>query len=128
MKIKENKAINQCILKQSVTYIKETNYFVFFFCLGTVWGQEIVPLIMSGGDPASVDSLPNWERVPWLEAIKTKTLNLEQRPSPRIFASHFHYNMMPPSFFKIKPKVSLPQTPECAFVPTDSESYMYGQR
>ncbi len=69
--------------------------------------QEIVPLIISGGDPASVETLPNWERVPWLEVKQTLTYNVEQRPSPRTFATHMPYNMMPPSFFKVKPKVNL---------------------
>nr|XP_046232942.1 sulfotransferase 2B1-like [Scatophagus argus] len=72
---------------------------------GTTWMQEIVPLIMNGGDPASVETLPNWERVPWLEACNSCSLNLEQRPSPRMFATHFQYNLMPSSFFEIKPKV-----------------------
>lgn len=72
---------------------------------GTTWMQEIVPLIMSGGDPASVETLPNWDRVPWLEEQRAIVLNLEQRPSPRMFTSHFHYNMMPASFFQTKPKV-----------------------
>ncbi|XP_041819067.1 sulfotransferase 2B1-like [Chelmon rostratus] len=72
---------------------------------GTTWMQEIVPLIMSGGDPASVETLPNWQRVPWLELDLSSTLNLEQRPSPRMLATHCTYNIMPPSFFKAKPKV-----------------------
>lgn len=72
---------------------------------GTTWMQEIVPLIMSGGDPASVESLPNWDRVPWLEEQRAIILNLEQRPSPRMFSTHYRYNMMPPSFFERKPKV-----------------------
>lgn len=69
--------------------------------------QEIVPLVMSGGDPASVETLPNWDRVPWLEEHRACVLNLEERPSPRMFSTHFHYNMMPPGFFKVKPKVNL---------------------
>lgn len=72
---------------------------------GTTWMQELVPLIMSGGDAASVETLPNWDRAPWLEEHRAIRLNLEERPSPRIFATHFHYNMMPTSFFKVKPKV-----------------------
>ncbi|XP_067344852.1 sulfotransferase 2B1-like isoform X2 [Channa argus] len=72
---------------------------------GTTWMQEIVPLIMSGGDPASVETLPNWDRVPWLEEHRACVLNLEQRPSPRLFSTHFHYRMMPASFFEVKPKV-----------------------
>uniref|UniRef100_A0A8C4FAY4 Sulfotransferase n=1 Tax=Dicentrarchus labrax TaxID=13489 RepID=A0A8C4FAY4_DICLA len=72
---------------------------------GTTWMQEIVPLIMSGGDPASVETLPNWDRVPWLEEQRACMLNLDQRPSPRMFSTHFQYNIMPPSFFEVKPKV-----------------------
>uniref|UniRef100_A0A673AJU8 Sulfotransferase n=1 Tax=Sphaeramia orbicularis TaxID=375764 RepID=A0A673AJU8_9TELE len=60
---------------------------------GTTWMQELVPLIMSG--------------VPWLEVHRAYILNLEERPSPRMFATHFHYNMMPTSFFKVKPKAKV---------------------
>lgn len=69
--------------------------------------QEIVPLIISGGDPASVETIPNWDRVPWLEENRAIILNLEKRPSPRMFSTHFKHNMMPPSFFEAKPKVNL---------------------
>ncbi|CAJ1080424.1 sulfotransferase 2B1-like [Xyrichtys novacula] len=72
---------------------------------GTTWMQEIVPLIMSGGDPASVETLPNWDRVPWLEENRAYTLNLDQRPSPRTFSTHYKYDMLPRSFFETKPKV-----------------------
>ncbi|XP_062381984.1 sulfotransferase 2B1-like [Sardina pilchardus] len=72
---------------------------------GTTWMQEIVPLIKSEGDLTPVQTIPNWERVPWLEVDRTRILNVEERPSPRLFATHFHYNMMPESFFKVKPKV-----------------------
>ncbi|XP_041938829.1 sulfotransferase family 2, cytosolic sulfotransferase 2 [Alosa sapidissima] len=72
---------------------------------GTTWMQEIVPLIQSEGDLTPVQTIPNWDRVPWLEEHRASILNLEERPSPRIFATHFHYNMMPESFFKVKPKV-----------------------
>ncbi|KAG7236450.1 hypothetical protein INR49_000928 [Caranx melampygus] len=68
--------------------------------------QEIVPLIMSGGDPASVETLPNWARVPWLEVYRTGSLYLSKWPSPRVLATHFHYSMMPPRFFEVKPKSS----------------------
>ncbi|XP_049615558.1 sulfotransferase 2B1 [Syngnathus scovelli] len=72
---------------------------------GTTWMQEIIPLIMSGGDPASVETLHNWDRVPWLEEARTCSLNLDDRPSPRMFTTHFLPHMMPPSFFQVKPKV-----------------------
>ncbi|KAF5902974.1 sulfotransferase family cytosolic 2B member 1-like, partial [Clarias magur] len=72
---------------------------------GTTWMQEIVPLIISEGDLTPVHTIPNWDRVPWLEEHRAKILTLEQRPSPRIFATHFHHYMMNDSYFKIKPKV-----------------------
>ncbi|CAG5911620.1 unnamed protein product [Menidia menidia] len=72
---------------------------------GTTWLKEIVPLVTSGGDPKSVETLHNWDRVPFLEEVQASVLKLEERPSPRIFSTHFHYSMMPPSFFEVKPKV-----------------------
>ncbi|CDR08086.1 unnamed protein product [Oncorhynchus mykiss] len=67
--------------------------------------QEIVPLVQSGGDLTPVLTVPNWDRVPWLEETRACVLNLEQRASPRLFSTHYHYNMMPASFFTVKPKV-----------------------
>ncbi|MEQ2198041.1 hypothetical protein XENOCAPTIV_006792, partial [Xenoophorus captivus] len=84
----------------------------YFLCVGTTWMQEILPLIISGGDPASVESLPNWDRVPWLEETRASILQLEERPSPRMLTTHLHYDMMPLSFFQAKPKVNLSQSLE----------------
>uniref|UniRef100_A0A8C2FNH1 Sulfotransferase n=1 Tax=Cyprinus carpio TaxID=7962 RepID=A0A8C2FNH1_CYPCA len=52
---------------------------------GTTWMQEVVPLIVSEGDLTPVLTVPNWDRVPWLEEHRAILLNLEQRPSPRVF-------------------------------------------
>ncbi|XP_065113743.2 sulfotransferase 2B1-like [Paramisgurnus dabryanus] len=72
---------------------------------GTTWMQEIVPLIVSEGDFTPILTVPNWDRVPWLEEQRAMLLNLEERPTPRIFATHYHRQMMNESFFKIKPRV-----------------------
>lgn len=72
---------------------------------GTTWLQEIIPLILSQGDMVVVDTVPNWDRVPWLEETRACALNLDQRPAPRVFSTHFHYGMMSPSFFMVKPRV-----------------------
>ncbi|XP_059386311.1 sulfotransferase 2B1-like [Carassius carassius] len=72
---------------------------------GTTWMQEVVPLILSEGDLTPVLTVPNWDRVPWLEEHRAILLNLEQRASPRVFATHFHHHMMNQSYFKIKPRV-----------------------
>ncbi len=68
--------------------------------------QEVVPLIVSEGDLTPVLTVPNWDRVPWLEEHRAMLLNLEQRPSPRVFATHFHHHMMNESYFKTKPRVN----------------------
>ncbi|XP_028836408.1 sulfotransferase family cytosolic 2B member 1-like isoform X1 [Denticeps clupeoides] len=70
---------------------------------GTTWMQEIVPSLLSGGDLTAVTTLPNWDRVPWLEE-KRAALYLKQRPSPRIIVSHMPFHLMPPSFLSSKVK------------------------
>ncbi|XP_023805141.1 sulfotransferase family cytosolic 2B member 1-like [Oryzias latipes] len=90
---------------QNFTFRPQDVLIVTYPKSGTTWMQEVVPLIVSGGDPASVETIPNWDRVPWLEEVRASILNLEGRPSPRMLTTHFHYSMMPPSFFKAKPKV-----------------------
>ncbi|XP_060795616.1 sulfotransferase 2B1-like [Neoarius graeffei] len=91
---------------------------------GTTWMQEIIPLICSEGDLTPVRTIPNWDRVPWLEEHRAKILNLEQRPSPRIFATHFHRGMMNKSYFAVKPKVVyVIRNPKDVFT---SSFYYYG--
>ncbi|XP_051968707.1 sulfotransferase 2B1-like isoform X1 [Xyrauchen texanus] len=91
---------------------------------GTTWMQEIVPLIASEGDFTPVLTVPNWDRSPWLEEHRAILLNLEQRPSPRIFATHYHHQMMNESFFKIKPRVLyVLRNPKDVFT---SSFYYYG--
>ncbi|KAJ8384472.1 hypothetical protein AAFF_G00204930 [Aldrovandia affinis] len=71
---------------------------------GTTWMQEILPLVMNGGDLTPVQTVPNWDRVPWLEETRA-ALVLNDRPSPRAMATHLPYHLMPPSFFTCKAKV-----------------------
>ncbi|XP_067914672.1 sulfotransferase 2B1-like [Heterodontus francisci] len=71
---------------------------------GTTWMQEILPLIYSNGDLTPVQSIPNWQRVPWLEQINGKTL-LENRPSPRLITTHLPYHLMPKPFYSSNAKV-----------------------
>lgn len=70
---------------------------------GTTWMQEVLCLIMNGGDPGKVERRPNWVRVPWLETVHRTPL--EDRPSPRLLATHFSHDMMPQSFHQVQPKV-----------------------
>ncbi|XP_062393693.1 sulfotransferase family 2, cytosolic sulfotransferase 3 [Sardina pilchardus] len=71
---------------------------------GTIWMQEILPLILNGGDLTPVHTIPNWDRVPWLEETRA-ALVLDNKPSPRAMVSHMPYHLMPPTFFSSKAKV-----------------------
>ncbi|XP_076136867.1 sulfotransferase 2B1-like isoform X2 [Alosa pseudoharengus] len=66
--------------------------------------QEILPLILNGGDLTPVHTIPNWDRVPWLEETRA-ALVLDNKPSPRAMVSHMPYHLMPPTFFSSKAKV-----------------------
>ncbi|XP_028281407.1 sulfotransferase family cytosolic 2B member 1-like isoform X1 [Parambassis ranga] len=71
---------------------------------GTIWMQEILPLLLNGGDLTPVLTIPNWDRVPWLEETRM-ALVVDQLPSPRAFVTHFPYQLLPASFHTSKAKV-----------------------
>ncbi|XP_019897016.1 sulfotransferase family 2, cytosolic sulfotransferase 3 isoform X2 [Esox lucius] len=71
---------------------------------GTTWMQEILPLILNGGELTPVQTIPNWDRVPWLEETRA-ALVLDRQTSPRAMVSHLPYHLMPCSFFSSKAKV-----------------------
>ncbi|XP_013858800.1 sulfotransferase family cytosolic 2B member 1 [Austrofundulus limnaeus] len=71
---------------------------------GTVWMQEILPLVLNGGDLTPINTIVNWDRVPWLEETRLEKV-VDQLASPRALVSHFTYNLMPPSFHTSKAKV-----------------------
>ncbi|XP_012714622.2 sulfotransferase 2B1 isoform X2 [Fundulus heteroclitus] len=71
---------------------------------GTSWMQEILPLVLNGGDLTPLHTVVNWERVPWLEE-RTLEVVVDKLPSPRAFVTHFLYRLMPPSFHTSKAKV-----------------------
>lgn len=71
---------------------------------GTTWMQEILPPLLNGGDLTSVQTIPNWDRVPWLEETRAPLL-LDKLPSPRAIVSHMPCHLMPSSFFNSKAKV-----------------------
>uniref|UniRef100_A0A3B4ELB0 Sulfotransferase n=1 Tax=Pygocentrus nattereri TaxID=42514 RepID=A0A3B4ELB0_PYGNA len=70
---------------------------------GTTWMQEIIPLLLNGGDLTPVESIPNWERVPWLEETRA-VLFLDKLSAPRTMVSHMPYPLMPPTFSSSKAK------------------------
>ncbi|XP_061529893.1 sulfotransferase family 2, cytosolic sulfotransferase 3 isoform X3 [Phycodurus eques] len=71
---------------------------------GTIWMQELLPLVLSGGDLTPIQTIPNWDRVPWLEEKRLKVV-VDQLSSPRALVTHFPYQLMPQSFFSSKAKV-----------------------
>ncbi|XP_074785934.1 sulfotransferase 2B1 [Athene noctua] len=71
---------------------------------GTVWMLEILSLIRSDGDPQWCQSVPNWDRGPWLETV----LGLPRargNPRPRLISSHLPVQLFPRAFFTSKAKV-----------------------
>lgn len=71
---------------------------------GTVWMIEILSLIHSKGDQALVQSIPNWDRAPWIET-KEALKKLKSHPRPRLITSHLPVQVFPKSFFSSKAKV-----------------------
>ncbi|XP_065821205.1 sulfotransferase 2B1-like isoform X2 [Labrus bergylta] len=71
---------------------------------GTAWMQEVLPLLLNGGDLTLIQTIPNWDRVPWLEETRLE-LVVDKMASPRAIVSHFPYHLMPPSFHTSKAKV-----------------------
>ncbi|XP_053467664.1 sulfotransferase 2B1-like [Ictalurus furcatus] len=71
---------------------------------GTTWMQEILPLLLNGGDFTPVLTIPNWDRVPWLEESRIAQV-IDKLSAPRAFVTHMHYRLMPSSFFSSKAKV-----------------------
>ena len=64
---------------------------------GSTWTQQIVRLIINRGKE---DGKLLTEAVPWVEAFNTTIpgydpINLDEMPSPRVFKSHFPYDVMP---------------------------------
>lgn len=71
---------------------------------GTIWMQEILPLILNDGDPTRIQTIPNWDRMPWLEETRLQ-LVVDQLKPPRALVSHFLYHLMPESLHQSKAKV-----------------------
>ncbi|XP_006997240.1 sulfotransferase 2A1-like isoform X2 [Peromyscus maniculatus bairdii] len=71
---------------------------------GTNWLIEIVCLIQNKGDPKWVQSVPIWERSPWLETEVGHKILLNKE-GPRLISSHLPFHLFPKSFFSSKAKV-----------------------
>ncbi|KAM8869572.1 sulfotransferase family 2, cytosolic sulfotransferase 3 isoform 2-T2 [Spinachia spinachia] len=95
--------------KESLDYaekfcVEDSDVFVVTYPKsGTIWMQEIIPLVLSGGDLTPIQTIPNWDRVPWLEE-KRLAVVVDKMVSPRAMVTHFPYHLMPPSFHTSKAK------------------------
>ncbi|XP_031240045.1 bile salt sulfotransferase 2-like isoform X2 [Mastomys coucha] len=85
--------------------VKEEDLFILSYPKsGTNWLVETVCLIQTKGDPKWIQSVPNWDRSPWLEskAGHARLINME---GPRLMTSHLPIHLFPKSFFSSKAKV-----------------------
>ncbi|XP_070768589.1 sulfotransferase family 2, cytosolic sulfotransferase 3 [Enoplosus armatus] len=101
---KETHSLESLKFAQTFAFKDEDVVAVTYPKSGTVWLQEILPLVLKGGDLTPIQTIPNWDRVPWLEE-KRLALVVDQLASPRGLVSHFPYHLMPPSFHTSKAKV-----------------------
>uniref|UniRef100_A0A8D0KUZ5 Sulfotransferase n=1 Tax=Strix occidentalis caurina TaxID=311401 RepID=A0A8D0KUZ5_STROC len=61
---------------------------------GTVWTQNILSLIIHEGHRNGTENVETMERIPWLE-YRTKNRDYTVLPSPRVFATHLPYYLLP---------------------------------
>ncbi|XP_014650564.1 PREDICTED: bile salt sulfotransferase-like [Ceratotherium simum simum] len=71
---------------------------------GTNWLVEILCLIHSKGDPKWIQSVPIWDRSPWLEAEYGYNI-LKNKEGPRLISSLLPIQLIPKSLFSSKAKV-----------------------
>ncbi|XP_075720364.1 amine sulfotransferase-like [Rhinoderma darwinii] len=75
---------------------------------GTIWTQHILSLIYSEGYRNGTEHIETSERVPWLEfqsLNKDANYDPNNRPSPRLFASHLSYKFVPQDLKNRKAKI-----------------------
>ncbi|XP_037057969.1 probable alcohol sulfotransferase isoform X2 [Peromyscus leucopus] len=73
---------------------------------GTNWLIETVCLIQTKGNPKWIQSVPVWQRSPWIETKKGFPI-LINKEGPRLMSSHLPFHLFPKSFFRSKAKVAL---------------------
>ncbi|XP_020648465.2 sulfotransferase 1B1 [Pogona vitticeps] len=77
---------------------------------GTTWMQEVVDLILNGGDVEKARRAPTYVRIPFLEICSPPPLpsgvsQLQNAPSPRVIKTHLPFHLVPKSFWEKKCKV-----------------------
>ncbi|XP_031537831.1 sulfotransferase 2A1 [Vicugna pacos] len=71
---------------------------------GTNWLIETVCLIHTKGDTKWIQSVPIWERSPWVETFSGYDV-IKDKEGPRLISSHLPIQLFPKSFFSSKAKV-----------------------
>uniref|UniRef100_A0A8L2UQC0 Sulfotransferase n=1 Tax=Rattus norvegicus TaxID=10116 RepID=A0A8L2UQC0_RAT len=71
---------------------------------GTNWLIEIVCLIQTKGDPKWIQSMPIWDRSPWIETGSGYD-KLTKMEGPRLMTSHLPMHLFSKSLFSSKAKV-----------------------
>ncbi|XP_041509863.1 sulfotransferase 2A1-like [Microtus oregoni] len=71
---------------------------------GTNWLIEIVCLIQTKGNPKWIQSVPVWERSPWIETQIGYSILIKQE-GPHLITSHLPFHLFPKSFFSSKAKM-----------------------
>uniref|UniRef100_K7FD24 Sulfotransferase n=1 Tax=Pelodiscus sinensis TaxID=13735 RepID=K7FD24_PELSI len=75
--------------------IRDSDVFVVTYPKsGTVWSQNILSLIYHEGHRDGTENINLIHRVPWLE-YNLRNVDYVNRPSPRLFATHLPYNLVP---------------------------------
>ncbi|KAL1764690.1 bile salt sulfotransferase 1-like, partial [Sigmodon hispidus] len=77
---------------------------IFHSSSGTNWIIETVCLIQTKGDPKWIQSVPNWDRSPWLEASRGYSQLIHQE-GPRLITTHVPFHIFPKTLFSSKAKV-----------------------
>ncbi|KAM7340278.1 hypothetical protein ACRRTK_000893 [Alexandromys fortis] len=71
---------------------------------GTNWLIEMICLIQTKGNPKWIQSVPIWERSPWIDTEEGYQL-LINRKGPRLITSHLPFHIFPRSFFSSNAKM-----------------------
>ncbi|XP_062043236.1 amine sulfotransferase-like [Lepus europaeus] len=71
---------------------------------GTIWAQQILSLIYFEGHRNRMENLETAFRVPFFEYSR-RLMDIENRPSPRLFTSHLPYYLAPKGLKNKKAKV-----------------------
>ncbi|XP_003461390.2 3-beta-hydroxysteroid sulfotransferase-like [Cavia porcellus] len=93
-----------CELRDNFVVKDEDTITVTYPKSGTNWLIEIICLILSKGDPKWIQSVPNWDRSPWVETTHGNKI-LKDQEGPRICTSHLPIHLFPKSIFSSKAKV-----------------------